>query len=148
MPKPDEITTPEPSPGKTRADPAGAPSRPAVTPVPGPGTPASRAPTRPTTTDSVPARAPRHGAVTVGNGRPGSARELRRDIEQTRARMSDTLDALETRIADERRSLERKKDDLVDRVTLKPVREKLSREPWRSMALAFVAGYIVAAIRD
>lgn len=62
--------------------------------------------------------------------------------------MSSTLDAVEARLAYERESLERKKDELVDRATLKGLRRKLGREPWRSMAIAFVAGYVVAAIRD
>lgn len=83
-----------------------------------------------------------------GNGRPGGPAEMRREIERTRARMSSTLDAVEARIAHERDSLERKKDDLVDRATLKGLRHKLRREPWRSMAIAFVAGYVIAAIRD
>ncbi len=73
---------------------------------------------------------------------------MRREIERTRARLSGTLDALEARIAYERSSLEEKKDEVVDRVTLKGLRTRLSREPWRSMAIAFVAGYVVAAIRD
>ncbi len=83
-----------------------------------------------------------------GNGRPGDPAELRRDIAETRARMSSTLDVLETRVAQERASLERKKTEMMEMATLKPLREKLSREPWRSMAIAFVAGYVVAAIRD
>lgn len=62
--------------------------------------------------------------------------------------MSTTLDAVEARLVHERESLERKKDALVDRATLKGFRRKLAREPWRSMAIAFVAGYVVAAIRD
>lgn len=82
------------------------------------------------------------------NGRSNDPAELRREIERTRARMSSTLDAVEARIAYERESLERKKDELVDRATLKGFRRKLSREPWRSVAIAFVAGYVVAAIRD
>lgn len=92
--------------------------------------------------------AERPSARATGNGRPGSPEEARREIDRTRARMSSTLDALEARIVHERDALERKKDELVDRATLKPLREKLSREPWRSVAIAFVAGYIVAAIRD
>lgn len=73
---------------------------------------------------------------------------MRREIARTRARMSSTLDAVEARIAHERDSLERKKDELVDRATLKGLRRTLASEPWRSMAIAFVAGYVVAAIRD
>lgn len=91
---------------------------------------------------------PRPRPTAAGNGRPSDPAEMRREIERTRARMSTTLDAVEARITHERRSLERKKDELIDRATMKGVREKLSREPWRSMAIAFAAGYIIAAIRD
>ncbi len=92
--------------------------------------------------------APRAGTPSRINGRPAGPAEMRREIERTRARMSGTLDALEARVAHEKASLERKKDELVDRATLKGFRQKLAREPWRSVALAFAAGYIVAAIRD
>ncbi|NIP80001.1 MAG: hypothetical protein GWM90_12570, partial [Gemmatimonadetes bacterium] len=51
-------------------------------------------------------------------------------------------------IARERRALERKKDDLWAKATLQGVRRKLSREPWRSVGIAFAVGYIIAAIRD
>lgn len=147
MPKSDDTNTPGPSPAERALPPAGdadsarqSASRPSsATPVP-------------TSTDHSASRTPAPGRTgtavgTLGNGR-SSPREVRREIAQTRARMSDTLDALEDSIARERQELERKKNDLVDRVTLKPVRRKLSREPWRSIALAFAAGYIVAAIRD
>lgn len=83
-----------------------------------------------------------------GNGRPRDPAELRREIERTRARMSGTLDALEARVVHEKESLERKKDELWARATLQGTRKKLSREPWRSVAIAFVAGYIVASILD
>lgn len=81
-------------------------------------------------------------------GQPEGPSEMREEIARTRARLSHTLDALEARVVDERQSLERKKDELVDRATLKPLRKRLAREPWRSMAIAFVAGYVVAALRD
>lgn len=97
-------------------------------------------------TDTTPVPGPRPRVT--GNGRPTDPAEMRREIERTRTRMSSTLDAVEARIAYERQSLERKKDELVDRATLKGLREKLTREPWRSMAIAFAAGYIIAAIRD
>lgn len=124
MPKPDDTTLPD-TPSTERALPrrTGAATVPARPARPTPGRPA-------------------------GNGRASSPAEVRREIDQTRARMSSTLDAIEARLVEEREALERKKDELVDRATLKPVREKLKREPWRSMAIAFVAGYVVAAIRD
>lgn len=83
-----------------------------------------------------------------GNGRPTDPDGMRREIERTRARLSRTLDELEDRIVEERQELERKKEDLWDKATLKGLRSKLSREPWRSVAIAFAAGYIIAAIRD
>lgn len=82
------------------------------------------------------------------NGRPSSPEEMRREIDRTRARMSDTLDALEARILHEKEALARKKESFVSTVTLRGVRRTLAREPWRSMAIAFAAGYIIAAIRD
>lgn len=83
-----------------------------------------------------------------GNGRPTDPDGMRREIERTRARLSRTLDELETRIAAERRALERKKEDLWAKATLQGVRKKLSTEPWRSVGIAFAVGYIIAAIRD
>ena len=73
---------------------------------------------------------------------------MRREIERTRARLSRTLDELEDRITAERRELERKKETLWHRATLRGVRQKLTSEPWRTVAIAFAAGYIIAAIRD
>lgn len=75
------------------------------------------------------------------NGGPGEPDELRREIEATRARMSRTLDAIEGRIV-------RQKEELVARATFRELRQKVASEPWRSMLIAFAAGYIIAAIRD
>jgi hypothetical protein len=76
-----------------------------------------------------------------GNGRPSSPEDMRAEIEQTRARMSLTLDEIEDRLI-------RQKRDLWARATLQGFRRKITTEPWRSMAIAFAVGYIVAAIRD
>ena len=73
---------------------------------------------------------------------------MREEIARTRARMSDTLDGIEERIGAERRALERKKEQLWATATLQGVRKKLSKEPWRSVGIAFAVGYIIAAIRD
>lgn len=83
-----------------------------------------------------------------GNGHPGDPEAMREEIERTRARMSRTLDELETRIIQEREALERKRVDLWEKATLKGVRRKLSTEPWRSMGIAFAVGYILASIRE
>jgi ElaB/YqjD/DUF883 family membrane-anchored ribosome-binding protein len=66
---------------------------------------------------------------------------MRDEIQQTRARMSMTLDAIEEQLVQQKRELWAK-------ATLQPFRRKISTEPWRSMAIAFAVGYIVAAIRD
>jgi ElaB/YqjD/DUF883 family membrane-anchored ribosome-binding protein len=73
---------------------------------------------------------------------------MRDEIERTRARLSRTLDELETRLVDERRELERKKEALWAKATLQGVRTKLTTEPWRSVGIAFAVGYIIAAIRE
>ena len=83
-----------------------------------------------------------------GNGGPADPEAMRDEIERTRARLSRTLDELETRIVREREALERKRVDLWEKATLKGVRRKLSSEPWRSMGIAFAVGYIIAAIRE
>jgi ElaB/YqjD/DUF883 family membrane-anchored ribosome-binding protein len=83
-----------------------------------------------------------------GNGRPTDAEAMRAEIARTRARLSRTLDDIEDRIVAERRALERTKEELWEKATLQGVRKKLSREPWRSVGIAFVVGYVIAAIRD
>lgn len=75
------------------------------------------------------------------NGRPADPDALRVEIEDTRARMSRTLDEIEGRLV-------RQKEEIVARATFRDFRRKVSTEPWRSMAIAFVAGYVIAAIRD
>lgn len=66
---------------------------------------------------------------------------LRREIEETRDRMSRTLDALEDRLV-------RQKEDVVARVTFRDLRRRFAESPMKPLLIAFAAGYIVAAIRD
>ena len=95
------------------------------------------------------ADAPRRVSARAGaNGKPTDPESMRLEIERTRARIADTLDELEGRLVRERQALELRKQELWRTVTLKGAREKLSKEPWRSVAIAFAAGYIIAAIRD
>lgn len=75
------------------------------------------------------------------NGRPTNPEAMRVEIQHTRARMSHTLDAIEDRLV-------RQKRELWAKATLQDFRRTVSTEPWRSVAIAFLAGYIVAAIRD
>jgi ElaB/YqjD/DUF883 family membrane-anchored ribosome-binding protein len=93
--------------------------------------------------DHAPARAATRGAVVdeIANGRPDDPEEMRAEIERTRQRMSTTLDVLEDRLV-------RQKQELWAKATLQGFRRTLAREPWRSVAIAFVVGYVVAAIRD
>lgn len=129
------------------------PDTPATEPPlpPGGGTaPTARTAVRPVprAEGAPPSERARAAPAPARNGRAGNPAEMRAEIARTRARLSGTLDALEARIVQERESLERKKGELLDKATLKPLRARLGREPWRSMAIAFVAGYIVAALRD
>ena len=105
-----------------------------------------RSPTReiPAPTNGGPVGRPVRGPV----GRPAEPDDMRREIEATRARISGTLDALEGRLVHEKEQLVRKKDEVWAKATLKGVRRKVAEEPFRSMAIAFVAGYVIAAIRD
>ena len=66
---------------------------------------------------------------------------LRREIDDTRDRMSRTLDALEDRLV-------RQKEDVVAKVTFRDLRRRIGDSPLKPLLIAFAAGYIVAAIRD
>jgi hypothetical protein len=79
--------------------------------------------------------------IIMGNGRPSDPDEIRQEIERTRERMSRTLDAIEDRLV-------QRKDEIWARATFRSLRHRVSSEPWRSLAIAFVVGYVVAAIRD
>lgn len=77
----------------------------------------------------------------VGDGQGAGPDEVRSEIDRTRQRMSRTLDEIEGRLSEG-------KDALVARATFRDLRRQITTEPWRSLAIAFVAGYVVAAIRD
>jgi hypothetical protein len=98
-------------------------------------------PVAPATATASAPLTPAVGAVPAGNGRPSDPEEMRQEIQRTRARMSHTLDTIEDRLVEQKRAI-------WARATLQDFRRKVSREPWRSLAIAFAAGYIVAAIRD
>lgn len=87
-------------------------------------------------------RVPPAPGLPATEDRPGAGPdEVRQDIDRTRERMSRTLDELEGRLVEG-------KDALVARATFRDLRRQVASEPWRSVAIAFVAGYLVAAIRD
>jgi len=111
----------------------------------------TRTPETTTTTTTTPVPPPAlaertlpRGPVVDGvgrNGRPADPEEMREEIERTRVRMSYTLDAIENHVVQRKREIWAK-------ATLQDFRRTVSSEPWRSLAIAFAAGYIVAAIRD
>lgn len=70
-----------------------------------------------------------------------STENVRLEIEQTRDRMSRTLDEIEGRIIE-------RKEEIWARATLQDLRHRVSADPWRPLLIAFAAGYIFAAIRD
>ena len=72
---------------------------------------------------------------------PEEADALREDIERTRDRMSETLDRIEHRIV-------RRRNEFWSKATLQDAREAMASEPWRSLLIAFAAGYVLAAMRD
>lgn len=108
----------------------------------GPGTPPRDSPG-----PDTPERALPRGPVLDGtrgvsvNGRPEDPDGMRQEIERTRQRMSFTLDSIEDRLV-------RRKQEIWASATFQDVRRTIASEPWRSMAIAFAVGYIVAAIRD
>lgn len=70
-----------------------------------------------------------------------STDNVRLEIEQTRERMSRTLDEIEGRLV-------RRKEEIWAKATLQDLRRTVSTEPWRPLLIAFAAGYIFAALRD
>ena len=80
-------------------------------------------------------------ALDEHNEPPEGADALREDIERTRDRMSETLDRIENRIV-------RRRDEVWSKATLRGARAAIASEPWRSLLIAFAAGYVLAAMRD
>lgn len=71
---------------------------------------------------------------------PRSTEEARRAVEETRGRISATLDAIEGRLVD-------KKEELKERIALlRPVREEIRSNHWRSLGIAFGAGLLLATL--
>ena len=66
---------------------------------------------------------------------------LRQDIERTRDRMSSTIDRIEGRLV-------RRRDEVWSKATFGDARQAIARGPWRSLLIAFAAGYVLAALRD
>src|SRR5690606_29113680 len=83
----------------------------------------------------------------TGDGRarrevqPTTIEEARREIESTRGRISETLDAIELR-------LQEKREDLRDRLdVLRPVRQRIRSSVWPSLGIAFGTGVALGMLR-
>ena len=72
---------------------------------------------------------------------PRTVEEARRAVEQSRERMSDTLDAIEGRLV-------AKKQELTDRMdVMRPVKQRVRARPWPAIAIAFGIGVLLWKLR-
>ncbi len=71
---------------------------------------------------------------------PRTVAEARRAVEESRERISGTLDTLEDRLREEKERIARKAD------VLRPVRERARARPLLALGLAFGAGFLIGRI--
>lgn len=72
---------------------------------------------------------------------PRTVEEARVAVEQSRARMSDTLDAIEGKIV-------AKRQEITDRMDImRPVKQRVRKRPWPALALAFGIGVVIWKLR-
>lgn len=76
-----------------------------------------------------------------GEVQPTSVAEARRAIEDTRGRISETLDAIEDRIQEKRHDLRNRLD------VLQPVRHRIRSSVWPSLGIAFGGGLLFGLMR-
>jgi ElaB/YqjD/DUF883 family membrane-anchored ribosome-binding protein len=69
---------------------------------------------------------------------PRTVEEARRAVEQSRERMSDTLNALEYQLATKKDELEAKVD------VLRPVKKRVRKRPLVALAVAFGVGVLLS----
>lgn len=65
---------------------------------------------------------------------PQSTEEARRAVEEARGRISSTIDAIEDRVEEAREGLKERLD------VLRPVRDRIRRNGWKAVGVAFGAG--------
>ncbi len=70
-----------------------------------------------------------------------SVRDARRAIEESRARMADTLNAIEHRIVSKKDEIEQKMD------VMRPVKRQVRARPWPALAVAFGVGVMLWKLR-
>jgi ElaB/YqjD/DUF883 family membrane-anchored ribosome-binding protein len=68
--------------------------------------------------------------------------EAQRAVEESRERMSDTLDAIESRLV-------AKKQELSDRMdVMRPVKQRVRSHPWQAVAVAVGLGLVLSKLRE
>lgn len=72
---------------------------------------------------------------------PQTLLEARRAVETSRARMSDTLNALEVQLTNKKQELEAKVD------VLRPVKKRVRARPLVALAIAFGVGVLLSRRR-
>lgn len=80
------------------------------------------------------------GERRVEHVEPTSTEDARRAVEETRGRISATIDAIEDRLDTKREELKEKLN------VLRPVREQIRSHHWRSLGVAFGAGVLLSTL--
>jgi len=76
----------------------------------------------------------RRGGRPDGESEPASPAEARRAIEESRGRITATLDELEWRLQEKKAEVRRRLD------VARPVRERVRADPWKAVGVALLAG--------
>ena len=79
--------------------------------------------------------------TTLVRAEPRTVEEARRAVEQTRARMSDTLDAIEGRLIAKKDAISQRMD------VMRPVKQRVRSRPWPALAVAFGVGMLLWKFR-
>jgi ElaB/YqjD/DUF883 family membrane-anchored ribosome-binding protein len=79
--------------------------------------------------------------VAIQRAEPRTVEEARQAVEDSRERMSNTLDAIEGRLV-------AKKQQLSDRMdVMRPVKQRVRSRPWPAIAVAFGVGVLIWKLR-
>ena len=79
--------------------------------------------------------------VALHRREPSTVEEARQAVEESRERMSDTLDAIEGRLV-------AKKQQISDRMdVMRPVKQRVRARPWPAIAVAFGVGIVLWKLR-
>jgi len=79
--------------------------------------------------------------VAIQRAEPRTVEEARLAVEESRERMSNTLDAIEGRLV-------AKKQQLSDRMdVMRPVKQRVRSRPWQAVAVALGVGVLIWKLR-